>query len=143
MENIGFIYAIGAAMAWGLAYTIDQKILADVSPLTLIFINSLFTTIIIAPFIMYKGEMWKSLISLSRGTQLLIMLEVTLVTAAAFLILSGIKELGASTASILEIIYPFFVVFFSYIFFSQQPNLYFYLGGTLVFAGSLILAKLA
>jgi drug/metabolite transporter (DMT)-like permease len=143
MENIGFIYAIGAAMAWGLAYTIDQKILADVSPLTLIFINSLFTTIIIVPFIMYKGEIWKSLISLGRGTQLLMILEVALVTTAAFLILSGIKELGASTASILEIIYPFFVVFFSYIFFNQQPNLYFYLGGALVFAGSLILAKLA
>lgn len=143
MENIGFIYALGAAIAWGLAYTLDQKILNDISPLTLIFINSLATVTIIAPFIFYRGEAWRSLISASKNTQALLILEVLLVTTAAFLILSGIKELGASTASILEIIYPFFVVFFSYLIFGSQPNLYFYLGGILVFLGSIIIIKLA
>lgn len=47
--NIGFIYAIGAAITWGLVYTIDQKILQGTSPMTLIFVDSLVAAIIMLP----------------------------------------------------------------------------------------------
>lgn len=141
MENIGFIYALGAAITWGLVYAIDQEILNGISPLMLTFISSLITIVILLPFIVYQGE-GISLIFNKRNF-LLTVTAAILAAFASFLILSGIKALGASTASIIEISYPFFVIIFSYIFFKSTPNLYFYLGGSLIFIGTIVIIKLA
>ncbi len=141
--DIGFLYAIGAAITWGLVYAIDQKILSGVSPLTLLFIDSILAAIIMLPFVFFDHGSIKNLLSSSKTTWSLIILSIALATLANFLIFSGIKNLDASTASIIEIAYPFFVVLFSYILFRSTPNIYFFIGGTLVFIGSIIIIKFA
>ncbi|MGC9968295.1 MAG: DMT family transporter [Minisyncoccia bacterium] len=143
MGNFGFVYAVGAALTWGLVYALDQKILSGSSPLAYLFINSLFTAILVLPFLFFDGGSIKTIFS-SRGTILwLIVASVVLAALANFLIFSGIKILGASTASIIEIAYPFFVVLFSFIIFRSTPNIYFLLGGALIFVGSIIIIKFA
>ena len=139
----GFIYAIGAALTWGLVYTIDQKILAGVSPMTLLFIDSVIATIIMLPFVFFSNGSIKAVVTSGRMNLFLIILSVVLATLANFLIFSGIKNLGASTASIIEIAYPFFVVLFTYLFFRTTPNIYFFIGGSLIFIGSIIIIRFA
>ncbi len=53
--NIGFIYAIGAAVTWGLVYAIDQKILEGTSPVTLVFVDAVIAMIIILPFVFFDN----------------------------------------------------------------------------------------
>jgi len=139
----GFIYAIGAAITWGLVYTIDQKILSSITPMTLLFISSIGAMLITLPFIFFDNGSIKTLLASGKNNLLLIFISVVLGTLASFLILSGIKKLDASTVSIIEIAYPFFVVLFSYIVFRSTPNVYFFLGGILVFIGSVIIIKFA
>lgn len=141
--EIGFIYAIGAAITWGLVYAIDQKILSNITPISLLFINSIITAIIMLPFLFFSNNSVKQFLALDRFNLFLVIFEVLLVMLANFLIFSGIKHLDASTASIIEIAYPFFVVLFSYIIFRSTPNIYFFIGGILVFVGCVIIIKLA
>ena len=125
-----------------MVYVIDQKILYGVNPLTLLFIDSLLATIIMLPFIFFENGSVKILLNSGKMNILLIVLSVILAALANFLIFSGIKSLGSSRASIIEIAYPFFVVLFAYIFFGSKPNVWFFIGGALIFIGSVIVVGL-
>ncbi|MBI5355486.1 MAG: EamA family transporter [Candidatus Aenigmarchaeota archaeon] len=139
----GFIYATGAAITWGLVYAIDQKILANVDPLTLLFIDSIIVAIIMLPLVFLSNGSIRDVLVSVKGNLTLIAVSVALATLSSFFIFSAIKSLGAATASIIEIAYPFFVVLFSYVLFRYTPNIYFFIGGTLVFIGSIIIIKFA
>lgn len=142
--NIGFLYAIGAAVTWGIVYTIDQKILHNnISPMTLLFIDSLLSALVMLPFVFFSNGSIKALFFSGKANLTLVIISLLLAILANFLIFTSIKDLNASTASIIEIAYPFFVVFFSYIFFRSTPSLYFFLGGALIFAGSIVIIKFA
>lgn len=141
--NLGFLCAVGAAIIWGLVYTIDQKVLSNISPFNLLFIDSLLTAIIMLPFMFFNNGSIKTVLASGKSTISLIILSVVLAGLANFLIFSGIKGLNASSASMIEIAYPFFVVLFSYIFFRSTPNIYFFIGGILIFFGSIIIIRFA
>lgn len=140
MQNIGFAYAIGAAVTWGVVYTIDQKILASSSPLTYLFINSLLSAVILLPFLFFDHGSVKAALS-DKKEFWLILISVIMAALANFLIFTGIKLINAEEASIIEIAYPFFVALFSYFVFSETPNAYFFLGGALIFIGSVVIIK--
>jgi len=139
----GFIYALTAAVIWGLVYTVDQKILYTVTPITLLFIHCVLSAIILLPFIFFNHGSFKNTISSSGINLMLIVLTAILTTLANFLILAGVKNSNASIISIIEIAYPFFVVAFSYLIFRSTPNIYFFIGGILIALGSVIILKLA
>lgn len=141
--EIGFIYAIGAAVTWGLVYAIDQKVLVNIAPATLVFINSIITAIIMLPFLFFSNGSIREVFVSGKTNWILVIVSIVLATLANFLIFSGIKNLDASTASIIETSYPFFVILFSYLIFRSTPNLYFFLGGLLIFAGCVVIIKYA
>jgi drug/metabolite transporter (DMT)-like permease len=138
MHQFGFIYAIGAAITWGLVYTIDQKILMHTSPVLLIFLNALISLIVILPFIILTEDL-KVVYHIDRNTLLLILFSQLLAILASFFIFSGIKILGASLTSIFEIMYPMFVILFSYLIFGELLSGYFWIGSGFLFLGSIIL----
>jgi drug/metabolite transporter (DMT)-like permease len=140
---IGFMYAIGAAVTWGLIYTIDQKILSGISPVTLLFINSILTAIVMLPLVFFSQGSLKNILVSGRMNLALIIISVLLAILANFLIFSGIKSIGASSASIIEVSYPFFVVLFTFIMFRSSPNIYFFIGGMLILVGSVVIIKFA
>ena len=142
MQNIGLMYSIGAAVVWGLVYTLDQKILNNLSPSTLLFVSSLIVMIIMLPFVLFDSEPIKTFMNSGRYNITLVISSVLLAALANFLIFSSIKILNASAASFIEISYPFFVVLFSFIIFRAMPSIYFLLGGILIFLGSFIIFKL-
>ena len=141
MRTVGLIYAISAAITWGLVYTIDQKILGKVSPFSLVFVSAVIVVVISLPFVLLDPQPLKLLLNSGKANLALIVFSVVLSTLANFLIFSGIKILGASYASIFEIAYPFFVILFSALLFGSGINLYFLLGSVLIFAGSYIIIK--
>ena len=141
MNPIGFLYAVGAAITWGLVYTIDQKILTNISPLTLLFIDSLITALIMMPFFFLDKKPIMNLVHSGKVNLLLIFISLLLAVVANFLIYSGIKTIGASMASIFEISYPLFVVLFSFLFFRTSVNTAFLIGAFLIFVGSIIILK--
>jgi len=136
--NIGFLYAIGAAVTWGIVYTLDQKILIDTSPMTLLFINSVVTALIMLPFIFFEGGSIKALVTSGKSNLGLIFISIILATLASFFIFSAIKLVGAAPASIIEIAYPLCVVIFSFIIFRTVPSLPVMIGGVLIFIGAAI-----
>ncbi len=141
--DTGFIYALGAAITWGLVYALDQKILVGIAPVTLVFIDSIFAAMIMLPFVIFRHGSFKEIIFAGKSNWTLILLLAFFTALANFLILSGIKNLDASRASVIEIAYPFFVVLFSYILFRSTPNMFFFIGAFFVFAGCVIIIKFA
>ncbi len=141
MRGLGFIYAIGAAISWGVVYTIDQKILAKISPFELLFLTSLFGVIILAPVFIWNFESLRHVFDAGRTNLILIFFNVVLAILTEFFILSAIKLLGAPTAAAFEIAYPFFVVVFSYFLFRQGVSFYSVIGSILIFAGAFVIIK--
>jgi len=76
--EIGFIYAIGASVTWGLAYAIDQKILAGVTPMNFLFVSSIIAAIIMLPFIFFGNGSLKELAVLDKTNWSLIILSTVL-----------------------------------------------------------------
>ncbi len=144
MNNTGLAFAIGAAIVWGLVYVLDQKILTKASPLTLLFLGSLITAIITLPIVLSNWGSVK-LIIFSKGRQILYLIIATqiLATLANFFIFSSIQKLGAPTASMFEITYPFFVAIFTLILFGGSLNAYFWIGALFMFLGGAIIIKFA
>lgn len=138
MKVFAFLYPIGAAISWGLIYNIDQKILSKLSPLSFLFVYFLLGTILTLPILFVNYQEIRSLSSSGSNNLWLILISTALVVIASFLILSGVKILGAPAASILEIIYPLFVTIFGFFIFKESISWYFALGGLLIFAGSAI-----
>jgi drug/metabolite transporter (DMT)-like permease len=139
MTYNGFLYSIGAAITWGVVYTISQRILRIASPFALLFVDSLLTTILLLPFVLARRTSLSSLLTMPNKTWLLVLSSLILAAVATFFSFSGIRILGASTASTFEIAYPFFVVLFSYLVFGARPSIYLVIGALLVFAGSAII----
>jgi|SRR3989344_3320877 len=141
MKTVGVIYAILAAVFWGLVYTIDQKVLEKASPFALLFVNSLFVLIISLPILIVDSQSIRAIFTSGKQNLGLIFLAVVLSALATYLIFASIKILGASVASSFEIAYPFFVILFSALIFKSGINVQFLIGSVLIFLGSLIIIK--
>ncbi len=83
--NIGFIFSIGAAIVWGLVYTIDQKVLHNINPMTLLFINSVLTAIIVLPFLFFNNGSIKQALLSDKNTWVLIIATTALAALANFI----------------------------------------------------------
>jgi drug/metabolite transporter (DMT)-like permease len=141
MSTIGIIFAVLASVTWGMVYTIDQKILTNVSPILWLTISSIITAMLMLPVIFLNMGEIKTIIHSGRNNLLLILLVQILAIVATFFIFSSIKHLGASTASVLEITYPVFVIIFCFFLFRENVNVYFWLGTTFILLGSFIVIK--
>ncbi len=141
--ELGIAYAIGAAIVWGLVYTIDERILDTISPAALVFLQAIISAAVMAPIVFLRDQSLSTIFTSGRSNILLILFSVFLATAANFFIFSAIKATDASTASIIEISYPFFVVLFSFLLLRSAPSLALIIGGIFVFVGSLIIIKFA
>lgn len=135
----GYLYAIGAAVTWGLLYAVDGKILSKISPMNLLFIQSLLIGLLALPFVVF-GNGTQDLLK-NRAMWLIIALTATLAVISNFWILKSIKLVGATTASSFEISYPFFVAIFSTLLFGARFGLPTIAGGILIFPGSSIVIR--
>lgn len=143
MEYLGIIFAVGAAVTWGIVYALDQKILLELSPVALLFLYSLASAVMLAPFVLLERGLWTSIVSVSRETALFVALSLVLSLLANVLILYSIQYLGAATASMLEITYPVFVVLTTLVLFGTFPSVYVLFGGFVILIGAMIVTYFA
>lgn len=135
----GYLYAIGAAVLWGLLYTIDGKILSKMSPMNLLFVQSLLIGLVALPFVAF-GNGTENLAK-NRAMWPLIALTALLAVISNFWILKSIKIIGPTNASLFEISYPFFVAIFSAMLFGTHFGLPTIAGGIIIFLGSVIVIR--
>ena len=141
MKIHGYIYAILAAVTWGLVYNIDQRILTQLSPMNLLLIDAVLTLVVLLPIFIFHRSSFHDFASINKRELFLIIASLVLAIIANFFIYSGIHILGAETASVFEIMYPFFVVAFGFLLFREELNWSFAAGGLLIFIGAFIISK--
>lgn len=138
MNTFAIAYPLAAAVLWGLVYTIDVKILRQLSPTGFLLIHAVIILIIVSPILYFQRETLQDVIKAVRPNLLLMILSSILIIASSFLSLNGIKALGAPLESILEITYPFFVALFVMIFYGTSISMTSILGAILICAGSAV-----
>lgn len=137
------IYAVLAAVLWGLNYSLSEKILQNISPLTLLALETMTGALVfflLSWFTSWKKD-WQTL-SDNRDILLLLLLEIVVVLGASFLIVISIRAKNATAAGIIELIYPLFTIFFTWVLFRQlHVNTSIVTGGILIFLGVLMVGK--
>lgn len=134
----GLTLAIVAAASWGAVYAVYEKVLKGLSPLTAMLITSCSSVIILSLIFLARGLSPLTELRAHMGLSVALVFAVFVGTLAQWAILSSIKELGAATASVIEICYPLFTIIFLALFFRQSFSWHFLLGSLLVFLGILI-----
>jgi drug/metabolite transporter (DMT)-like permease len=142
MKFKGILYSLGAALTWGLVYAFDERILTDLSPVTLLFIDAILTLVILIPVFLLHDHHGRELVNIPKRDWIFIIASLSLAVLANFFIYSGIKMLGADTASMIEIAYPLFVALFCFIIFRDFLTPWVAAGGLLMVVGAMMIIKL-
>lgn len=132
-------YALGAAVLWGINYSVSGRVLErGVSPFTLFLLDLVFGLVTIGALVIGMGrvKLVASEIRTLGPDWPLLLVVMTCVTAAGLLSFMAIGAKNATLASLIEISYPFFVAFFAWLFFREvQWNLPTIFGGILIIGG--------
>jgi|SRR6185437_13432514 len=135
-----FWMALGAAILWGLGYTINQVTLKYFSALELLLFEAtvIFGTCII--YFIWKGDLGSFIGKLSNPKQLgLIIISSLIYIVASLLIFKSISSSNASLAAIIESCYPIFTVLFAFIILGEfQLNIASAIGFVLIISGIVI-----
>jgi drug/metabolite transporter (DMT)-like permease len=116
------IYAICAAVLWGLNYSLSEKILHnDISPQTLLALQMSIGGIAYL-LISYATSLKKDVLLILSSRYLLILLVAELVAAiiANYFISMSIKAKDATLAGLVEQSYPIFTVIFTWLLFKES-----------------------
>ena len=140
------LLAFSASILWGLGYAISGKLMhSGLTPAFLIACSSILTLPFYIFILLKSGALQSNLDFLSehKGYIALLALQAGAVITGVFLIYGAIQQKNATYASIIEISYPMFVCFFSWLLFRDiQINWNIALGALLIFCGSaLVLIK--
>lgn len=135
--------ALMAAVLWGLNYTLAERVLQNISVFTLLAMEMLIGTVVFS-LLAWCTSLKKDLTALVSETNLLwiTLAEIVIVTLASYLVVVSIRAKNATAAGIIELVYPLFTIFFTWILFRENhANSSVWIGGALVFAGVFILGK--
>ncbi|HWB59561.1 MAG TPA: EamA family transporter [Chthoniobacteraceae bacterium] len=134
-----FIYAFGAAILWGINYSVSGRVMErGLSPSTLFLLDLVFGLAVIGGLVLASGR-GRQVAAEIRGigpNWPLLLVVMGCVTAAGLLSFMAIGAKNATLASLIEISYPLFVAFFAWLFFREvQWNAATIVGGALTLGG--------
>jgi uncharacterized membrane protein len=135
-----FWFALGAAILWGLSYTINQATLRYFTEIELLFFEAFVVFVIFAGYFVFRGNFSSFANKLTNPKTLGLIISSSLIyIVASYFILKSISASNASLAAIIESSYPIFTVLFAFIFFGQlQLNLISAIGFVMILAGIII-----
>ena len=138
-----FLLALGAAMSWGVGYAMLGRLLhMGITTSFLMVTSGIVSTVVFGGLLLWRDWGANSKVIAQSGLW---------VVAAAFglgllynlanvLILSSIQQKNATLASLVEISYPIFTVFFAWLFFREMHlNVGTTVGAALVLAGMVVI----
>jgi drug/metabolite transporter (DMT)-like permease len=134
-----FIYALSAAIIWGISYAASGRVIErGVPPIVFFTLYATVATIMGLSVLAATGR----LAHLTRISQTIgddwLWLLVAVITSCVgvLLIYMAIGEKNATLVSLIEISYPVFVAFFAWLFFRQiQFNLMTIVGAVMILGG--------
>jgi drug/metabolite transporter (DMT)-like permease len=134
-----FIYAIAAALVWGIGYAACGRVLQrGFSSVGLFFLDMLFGLLAMCVYLTATGK-WG--LTFGQGRQLgadagWLAVTVVATTSASLLSFLAIENKNATLASLIEISYPFFVALFAWLLFRDvQLSWPTAIGGALILSG--------
>jgi len=132
-----YVFAIGAAVVWGLHYPLVEYALRRVSLVSVMLLTAL-PILLLVPFYTDSLERdWHGLRELDTPARLTILLIALTSLVGTWLLFLSIRGRNATLASLIEISYPAFVALFAWALFREwQINSGVLLGAALVFAGT-------
>ncbi|STX44256.1 transport protein [Legionella donaldsonii] len=136
------IYALFAAILWGINYTLAEKILRSISTFTLLALEMLLGAIVFAA-LSYSTSMKKDLLVLQTEPKVLwlTLAEISVVLLASYFIATSIQVKNATVAGIIELIYPLFTILFTWLFFGENHvDTSVIIGGIFIFIGVLMIS---
>ena len=133
------VYAIGAAMVWGLEYALLDRILGQkVAPIFLLALQMTAGAVTFGLVCAFSGRMFEDAQHAfsDSGAGLLIVVSLVSFTLANLLIILSIRDGSALLAGLIEMTYPIFIVLFSMILFGHSGlSVSTVLGGLLIMSG--------
>lgn len=137
------VYALLAAILWGLNYSLSERILNSISPVSLLAMEMVIGGIffaIISYFTTWKQD-WQRLMTESNLFWITLA-EILVVVLASFCIVISIRAKNATAAGIIELIYPLFIIFFSWVLFRENHvTASVIAGGIFIFIGVLLISR--
>lgn len=118
------VYAISAAVLWGLSYTMTEQVMKKLSAMTVMFFCSLGGAVFALTAGLILGTFKKDwqIIKAAETTAELKLLGacVAVVMIANVFILLSIKAKNATMAGMIEITYPLFTALFAWVLFRES-----------------------
>lgn len=138
------VYAIAAAIIWGLSYTLDGKILENgISPLVLLAAQCMFGAIVFTTLSYFYSSpnLWSTLTAKNNNNLWLFICTVIVVNLGSFLIVLSMQAKNSTVAALIELAYPLFTILFTFLLFKENYlNKVTAIGGSLVLLGVMIIA---
>lgn len=132
-----FIYAMTAAVFWGINYSLAEKIGERISLISLLALEMALGAILIgiyAYFTNLKTDI--SALCTDPALMKLTVIEITIVMLANVAIVLSIQSKNATTAGLIELSYPLFTILFTWILFHEHHlNLATIVGSVLIGLG--------
>lgn len=139
VASMWFFMALGAAILWGLGYAMTEKLLdLKMTPSFILLLTGALSLPFYVSMSLLGGEL-KSGFELFKTDMKVFVLTIACVlcyVVANYLILYSIVGKNATLASLIEISYPIFTIFFVWLLFGKfDLNSYTIAGGALILAG--------
>lgn len=136
--SLWLVYAVSAAVLWGLNYTLTEQLMKKISVAGVIVtcaVGSLLFGLTLGFVQKTHGRDWTALKQAGSETKLALACIAVYVAANVFILFS-VKAKNATMAGLIEITYPLFTALFAWVLFREtQIGLGTALGGTLIVAG--------
>ena len=135
-----YVTAIGAAIAWGIHYPLIDFAMKRLSIYGVLLL-SVIPLVLLMPLFLRELASDVDAFKLLPGKEQWMILAIAVTsTAGAVLLYLSVSNKNAALASLIEITYPVFVIFFAYILFRQvHLSLSVIFGGLLILSGSVII----
>ena len=138
-ELLGVLLLLVAGIAWAFYNFLTKKVVNRYPSISLLFYQTLFGTIFMAPLALFERGDWAAPTVLSFSMMLFLGLFCSVV---AFLLYNnGLKKLPASSVTSMLNLVPIFGVFFSWVLLGEMVTLRKIIGGVVIIAGVMISAR--
>ena len=133
-----FLYAVAAAVLWGLNYTLTERLLKSLSTATVLLAAALGGLVVSVTMGLVGGGFRRDLALLASGGREAWWLaaSVAVYLTANLCILASVRGSNATLAAVVETTYPLFTVVFAWLLFREmQATPGTLLGAVLIIAG--------
>ncbi len=139
-----FIYAIVAAVLWGIHYTLAEKIGERISLISVLAMEMILGGILIGLYA-YFTTLKTDVVTLWINPPImrLTLIEIVVVMLANVAIVLSIQSKNATTAGLIELSYPLFTILFTWVLFHEHHLNLMTVTGSILIAFGIVCVGLA